>query len=210
MQHRLWTPLWRTRLCRKALANKYNLPKSTMRNILNRAYENRGFRVSIITCTSRPDSMTHSESQFSIGRPWFSVKSVEQLVLASSGHFLSLCPRGRTASPPFSWAWFKMFRTVDSGRLYFLASAFLHSRVLHRGVQRRCCIGPPDSLLYNFASWPFSIDMVGKREKCLDIVFQGIYWNNRKQFEKLCSVNSLETALSYKRYCLLMCCLEIK
>jgi hypothetical protein len=29
--------------------------------------------------------MTHSGSQFSIGRPWFSVKSVEQLVLASSG-----------------------------------------------------------------------------------------------------------------------------
>ena len=31
--------------------------------------------------------MTHSGSQFSIGRPWFSVKSVEQLVLASSGQF---------------------------------------------------------------------------------------------------------------------------
>ena len=170
--------------CKKALANKYNLSKSTVRNILNRAYENRGFWVSIITRTSRPDSMTHSESQFSIGRPWFSVKSVEQLVLASSGHFLSLCPRGRTASPPFSWAWFKMFRTVDSGRLYFLASAFLHSRVLHRGVQRRCCIGPPDSLLYNFASWPFSIYMVGKREKYLDKVFSKYLLKQKKTFRE--------------------------
>jgi hypothetical protein len=73
--------------CKKALANKYNLSKSTVRNILNRLTRTTVLRVPIITHTSRPDSMTHSRSQFSIGRPWFSVKSVEQLVLASSGQF---------------------------------------------------------------------------------------------------------------------------
>ena len=151
MQHRSRTPLWRTRLCKNAVAKNYNLRESTVRNILNRAHENRGDPI-------RPRG--HNEWKLTTAgqhklfntldrKPW----ATNRKLAATVGHRIGL--RSEACGPGHLWCRDRVSKCFELWTQEDYTSwpvPSCHSRVLYRGGRLRCCVGLPDSLPYNFAS----------------------------------------------------------